>query len=459
MTQLDTIVARSTPPGIGGIAIVRMSGNKAFEIIKKIFSSFPTEKPESHKLCYGNIINPEDEILIDEVMVALMYSPHSYTGEDVVEINCHGSPIIVEEIIKVALKMGARVAKPGEFTKRAFLNGRIDLAQAEAVCDLIVAQTEIAEKIALHQIEGKLSNEINQVKDQYLDLVAELEAELDFPEEEDVERLAPKIILEKLKVLKSRIATLINNGQKGRVYQEGVKIAIIGKPNVGKSSIFNALLKYERAIVTSHPGTTRDTIEGTIEIGGIPIILIDTAGIRDELDEIERLGIERTKRMIELANISMLILDNSTGIEEEDLEIKKIVKDKETLLVINKCDLKGKIEESSVKKMFQCSDVIKTSAITGEGFDKLESKIKDTIFQGRSPEIESILVTNARHIDCLQGALQSTEKGIMSIEKRLSSEFYLVNLKEAVKSLQEIVGESISDDVLDRIFSRFCIGK
>ena len=459
MVKSDTIVARATPPGIGGIAIIRISGDNTFNIIRKIFTPLLPEHPESHKLYYGSVVNPENNALVDEVMVALMYSPNSYTGEDVAEINCHGSPIIVDEIIQLVLKMGARVAQPGEFTKRAFLNGRIDLAQAEAVCDLIIAQTSVAEKIALSQIEGKFSNEINQIKGQYLDLIAELEAELDFPEEDDVEILGVEKIIERLEGLKGRVESLIQNGQKGRIYQEGIKIAIIGKPNVGKSSIFNALLKYERAIVTSHPGTTRDTIEGTIEIAGIPIILVDTAGLRNESDEIERIGIERTKRMIELADINLLVLDNTTGIEDEDLEIRGIIKGKETILVINKCDLKGIIDEKFVKNTFKCAQTVKTSAVKNEGFDKLEHKIKETVFKGSGPEVESVLVTNARHINCLQNSLKATENAIVDIKKGLPSEFYVVNLKEALQSLQEIVGESISDDILDRIFSRFCIGK
>ncbi len=459
MVKSDTIVARTTPPGIGGIAIIRISGEKAFPIAKKIFSPLPEAGFESHKLYYGQITNPEDATNIDEVMITRMSKPHSYTGEDVVEINCHGSPFIVEKIIQLILKMGARIAEPGEFTKRAFLNGRMDLAQAEAVCDLICAQTSIAEKIALNQLEGHFSKEINQIKNGFLDLIAQLEAELDFPDEEDVDKTAKNKILDELATLKNKIEILIYNGQKGKVYQEGIRIAIIGKPNVGKSSIFNALLKYERAIVTSHPGTTRDTIEGTIDIAGIPIILVDTAGIRNKSDEIEKLGIERTRKMIESSDINMFILDNNSGIDDEDLEIIKIIKNKKTIPIINKCDLESHIDETIILKNFPHIDIIKTSAITNEGFDQLEGKIKETVFEGSSPEIESVLVTNARHLDCLQNALQNTEKAIANIKKGISSEFYLVELKEAVNSIKEIVGESVSDDILERIFSKFCIGK
>jgi tRNA modification GTPase len=453
----DTIAAISTPVGEGGVGIVRVSGKDALEIADKIFFARDSLKPSSFRTYtthYG-LIKDKDEI-IDEVILTVMRAPGSYTREDIVEINCHGGIVALRDVLDLVLEKGCRLADPGEFTKRAFLNGRIDLAQAEAVLDIIRAKTDSALKIGVEQLRGGLSNSINKTRESLLDILAVLEANIDFPEEE-IGRADLENISKKLREADGRLKDILENSKRARIFREGIHAVICGKPNVGKSSLLNALLKYERSIVTAIPGTTRDTIEEIIDIKGIPVRIVDTAGILEPRDLIEKKAIERSKKHIAQADIAIILFDGSKKLSPEDEIIIKKLKEKPAIALINKMDLKQKIEREKISRRFVHIIDISAKKLTNIGL--LENKITELVYKGKVAASEPVMVGNLRHIAAVRDAEKLIAQAVSSLDNRLSPEFVAQDIKDALARLDELLGKSSSEDLLYKIFSEFCIGK
>ncbi len=456
----DTIAAISTPIGAAGIGIVRISGPDAVPVAESVFRNKKKRKlsdARNHSMLYGHVVDAAGNV-VDEVLVSLMRGPHSFTAEDVVEINCHGGVVAVRKTLEAVLNAGARPAEPGEFSKRAFLNGRIDLAQAESVIDLINAKTEKSLQVAVDQLGGSLSGQVRAIGDQLLELMAHIEAGIDFPEH-DIEELSRAQIEEKTASALSHIRKMIESAATGKVFREGLKTAIIGKPNVGKSSLLNALLREKRAIVTDIPGTTRDIIEEVVSIRGIPLVLVDTAGIRETEDVVEKIGVERSKEMFTEADLVLLMIDASTGLTEEDREILPLVGDKKCLVIINKTDIKKDFDVSEIQRHTGKKDVIEMSLFRGEGLETLEKRIEEIVYAGVTPGREDILVTSIRHKNALEKAARSLEEVLAAVSAHLPTDCMAIDLKAAWDSLGEITGETVSEDLVDQIFSRFCIGK
>ncbi|WP_028992569.1 tRNA uridine-5-carboxymethylaminomethyl(34) synthesis GTPase MnmE [Thermoanaerobacter thermocopriae] len=457
----DTIAAISTFPGEAGIGIVRISGDDALEIISKIFKPYKAKdikKVKSHTLHYGHIVDPETQEIYDEVLVSIMKKPNTYTREDIVEINCHGGIVITSKILELVLKQGARLAEPGEFTKRAFLNGRIDLSQAEAVIDIITAKTMLANKYAQKQLAGYVGSRIKEMKDKIMGLLVHLLALIDFPEE-DVEELERKEMLETAKEIVEDIDKLIVSSESGRIIREGLKTAIIGKPNVGKSSLLNALLKENRAIVTDIPGTTRDIIEEYINVKGIPIKLIDTAGIRDTDELVEKIGVERSKEVLAEADLILFMLDASRELSEEDYHIFDILTEKNIIFVLNKIDLPKKIDESKLKSLIKDGIIIEVSTVERIGLEKLENAIYDLVFRGDINLREEEIIINSRHKEALINAKKYMESCVKAIEMGYSEDLITIDLNAALDQLGKITGETATEDLINEIFERFCVGK
>ncbi|MBA7622004.1 tRNA modification GTPase MnmE [subsurface metagenome] len=453
----DTIAAISTPIGEGGLGIVRISGPRAFSIADKIFSKKVSRLP-SHTVHHGYIIDLRSKERIDEVMLSIFKKPKSFTAENMIEITGHGGIVPLKRILEVSLFTGARLAEPGEFTKRAFLNERIDLAQAEAVVDIIRAKTEIGLKVALHQLDGELSSRVEGLRRELIHLSAYLEAAIDFPEE-DIERLeSPQMLLRARKVLRE-IKELLKGAEGGKVLREGIKTVIIGRPNVGKSSLLNALLKEKRAIVTPIPGTTRDIIEEIINVKGIPLKIIDTAGLTTAAGIVEKESIARTRRSLKAADLVLLVMDAATRLSKEDHRIMEDVRDKKVIVVINKTDLPEVIEVNEIRKILHDKRIIKVSATKKTGLGRLEKFVIDLIFEGGVAPSDRTLVTNIRHKDALERTKKSLKNMVESIKKNMSAEFISLDLKAALDSLGEITGKTVTEDILDEIFSQFCIGK
>ncbi len=454
---VDTIAAISTPIGEGGLGIVRISGPRAFSIADKIFSKKVSRLP-SHTVHHGYIIDPRSKERIDEVMLSIFKKPKSFTAENMIEITGHGGIVPLKRILEVILFTGARLAEPGEFTKRAFLNERIDLAQAEAVVDIIRAKTEMGLKVALHQLDGELSSRVEGLRRELIHLSAYLEAAIDFPEE-DIERLeSPQMLLRARKVLRE-IKELLKGAEGGKVLREGIKTVIIGRPNVGKSSLLNALLKEKRAIVTPIPGTTRDIIEEIINVKGIPLKIIDTAGLTTAAGIVEKESIARTRRSLKAADLVLLVMDAATRLSKEDHRIMEDVRDKKVIVVINKTDLPEVIEVNEIRKILHDKRIIKVSATKKTGLGRLEKFVIDLIFEGGVAPSDRTLVTNIRHKDALERTKKSLKNMVESIKKNMSAEFISLDLKAALDSLGEITGKTVTEDILDEIFSQFCIGK
>jgi tRNA modification GTPase len=450
----DTIAAVSTPPGEAGIGIVRMSGPHAVAIAGKLFHSPGGERPgPSHRVLYGFIRDPDTGADVDEVLLTVMRSPRSFTREDVVEINCHGGHMPIRRVLELTLAHGARLAGPGEFTKRAFLNGRIDLSQAEAALDLIRASTEAAEKIALEQLRGRLSEKINSMRDGLLDVCAHVEAHIDFPEDE-IEPRTLREIKDAIAELARKSEALSGSFEEGRLYREGLKTAIVGRPNVGKSSLLNALLRRDRAIVAEVPGTTRDTIEEHLDIKGLPLTVVDTAGIRQAHGMVEEEGVRRSLRALEEADLVLAVLDASEPLHEEDVKVIEKVRDRNSILVMNKIDL-GAAPNGPAPHGLR---VVEVSAKTGEGLEALRDAVFDSAVRSTGGREDGVMVTNIRHkvsLDAASGRLRAA----LSALGREPLEIAAVELREALDRLGEIVGAVTTDDILDRIFSGFCIGK
>lgn len=457
----DTIAAISTAPGEGGIGIVRMSGDDSLEILGKVFKSAKgkdTHNFKTYTMRYGYILDPADGNTIDEVIVSFMKAPHTYTREDIVEINCHGGVMPLRRILEAALNSGARLAEPGEFTKRAFLNGRIDLSQAEAVIDMIRSKTDISMDAALKQLEGKLSVEVKQLRESLLDIMSHIDASIDFPEE-GIEDVMYDDLKDRCKGIMDKLDMMIASADTGKILREGLNTVIIGKPNVGKSSLLNALLQENRAIVTDVPGTTRDVIEEYLNIRGIPVNIIDTAGIRETKDKVEEIGVARSKEYFSRADIVIFVLDSSDILSEEDKNIFELIGSKKAIILINKVDLPSRLDRNLVERYAGGRKIIDISIKTGEGIELLKDEIYNFVYSGEIKYTQEVLVTNVRHKDLLVKAKSSLMKAMETLDRKLPLDLISIDINEALEYIGQITGESVREDIIDRIFSQFCVGK
>lgn len=455
----DTIAAVATAYGEGGIGIIRISGEEALPILQEIFEFHgDTDTFTSRRMTYGKIIDKEKNQIIDEVLAVYMKGPKTYTAEDVVEINCHGSMVSLRKTLALVLRKGARLAEPGEFTKRAFLNGRLDLSQAEAVIDMIRAKTDKSFDVAVSQLEGRLSLKVEEIRQKLLDLLVDITVNIDYPDE-DIEEMTYEKLEESIVETQDMIEKLLATSSTGRMIREGIKIAIVGKPNVGKSSLMNGLLKETRAIVTDIPGTTRDTIEEVLSIRNIPVYLVDTAGIRETSDKVEKMGIEKSKEAFNQADFILFLLDGSRPLEEEDLQIMKFLKERKSLVLINKRDLGEAISIEEISAKLPASQVIEASLLKGQGITEIEDAVEDLVYGGEIVQKESMMVNNVRHIELLQQAVKSLTDALHMSERREALDFIEVDVKNAYERLGEIIGETVSDDIINEVFARFCLGK
>ncbi|HZK24497.1 MAG TPA: tRNA uridine-5-carboxymethylaminomethyl(34) synthesis GTPase MnmE [Oscillospiraceae bacterium] len=458
----DTIAAISTPPGEGGIGIVRISGPQAEQIGRSIFSF--AKQPEnllSHHLYYGKVVNPLKEQVIDEALISFMRAPHTFTREDVVEVNCHGGIMPLSKTLALILAQGARLAEPGEFTQRAFLNGRIDLAQAEAVIQIIRAKTEAAMLVSVRQLTGHLSQEVKQIRRRLLAMLAHVEASIDFPEHQDVEDLAREEIANSTQAAFAQLEALLATAEQGRILREGIKTAIVGLPNVGKSSLLNALLREQRAIVTEIPGTTRDVLEESINLGGIALTIVDTAGIRETRDEIEKIGVQLSRSAIDKADLVLLVLELTAGLNEENKLILQIIKDKPCIIIANKTDLAAEPQAAAAQLKAQLTPlpVVPMSVLKQQGLQDLEDTIIQYVFKGAVQTPDSVLVTSTRHKNALLKAKNALYDLQNALEAGYAVDLLAIDLHAALDALGEITGESVGPELVDEIFSSFCIGK
>ncbi len=458
----DTIVAIATPLGEGSIGVIRMSGPKAVEIGHKAFCAKKNKNwfiKDNYKIIYGHVIDPQSNEIVDEVLLSVMRGPHSFTAEDVVEISCHGGIVSLKRVLDLLLRMGARLAEPGEFSKRAFINGRLDLAQAESIIDIIKAKTDAGAKIAISQLQGCLSEKVLTLQNDILGLLAKIEAIIDFPEDDIPEQTLNEMNLSCQRLI-NVIEKLLDHADSGKIYREGLKTVIIGKPNVGKSSLLNALLQEQRAIVTDVPGTTRDVIEEVLNIKGVPLKIIDTAGLRETQDLVEKLGVEKSRQLLSEADLVLLVLDASTGIVQEDRKVFEMINDKRVLILINKIDIAANlINVDELKKYFNDNVILEISAQQEIGLDQLEQKIVDLVLAGKLTATENILVSNSRHKSALEKAymhLKEAQRGMMAY---IPADLVSIDLKSSWEFLGDITGNNVSEDLIDRIFADFCIGK
>ncbi len=453
-------MAISTPLGEGGIGIVRLSGPDSLAIADSIFrgkdDGYKPSRMPTHTLHYGYIMAQETPL--DEVLLTVMRAPRTYTREDIVEINCHGGIVPLRKVLELTLKEGARLAEPGEFTRRAFLKGRIDLAQAEAVAETIRARTDLSLQVAISQLRGHLSLKVEHMKTSLVKLIAKVEVVIDFPEEE-VGVPQEEEIKKGVERLKGELEELLASADSGKVLREGLRTVIGGRPNVGKSTLWNALLGEERAIVTSLPGTTRDTLEETVDIQGISLRLVDTAGIRRTRGRIERESVMRGRRSLKEADLTLIVLDGSEPLTGDDKDIMKELKEKVTVIVINKIDRGQRIKLEEVKRAWPNKKIVRISALQGRGLPELKKALVDIFWRGEVPSPETLLVTKARHKEALSRAKEGLEEVLTGLERQLSPEFIASGLRLALKSLGEIGGETATEEILDHIFSQFCIGK
>ncbi|TAL11770.1 MAG: tRNA uridine-5-carboxymethylaminomethyl(34) synthesis GTPase MnmE [Nitrospirae bacterium] len=460
MNAGDTICAIATPPGEGGIGIIRISGEKALDIASRVFAGAggrTVRDYSTHTLHHGELRAPDGKRL-DEVLVAVMKAPRSYTCEDVVEFHCHGGPLILRLGLEALILSGARLAEPGEFTKRAFLNGRLDLAQAEAVMDLIAARTDTGLRVALEQLRGALSEELGRLREGLVRLLVEVEAGIDFTDE-DITFISPQALAQGVTAVQDRIGRLIRTAEEGRIVREGVTAALVGRPNVGKSSLMNALAKADRAIVTPIPGTTRDVLEEFVNVRGIPVRLLDTAGLRATVDVVEREGVRRAHDALARAELVLAVLDGNEPLGAEDRQLLDLTRGKATILVVNKSDLPPRLDVHHLKGLTQEDRIVWTSATGGAGLEELRDAIRDAVLkQGPEPS-EGVLITHLRHRGALERAHAALAQVRLSVERRMAAEFIAVDLRGAVNAIGEIIGETTTDDILDRIFREFCIGK
>lgn len=459
---MDTIAAISTPMGEGAIAIIRLSGPDAVQIADRMYKG-PKEKKlvsvDSHTIHYGHIVDSSTEQVIEEVMVSVLRAPKTFTREDVIEINCHGGIVTVNKVLQLALKEGARLAEPGEFTKRAFLNGRIDLSQAEAVMDLIRAKTDRAMNVAITQMEGRLSGLIKRLRGEILETLAHVEVNIDYPEYDDVEEMTHRVLVEKATSVKKEIESLLTTSQQGKILREGLSTVIIGRPNVGKSSLLNSLVQETKAIVTDIPGTTRDVIEEYVNVRGVPLRLVDTAGIRETEDIVERIGVERSRQVLKEADVILLVLNYSEELSEEDIKLFEAVSGMDIIVIVNKTDLEPKLDVEKVKELAKDRPVVTTSLLLEKGIDELEMAIQSLFFTGSIESGDLTYVSNTRHIALLQEAKQSIEDALEGIEMDVPIDIVQIDLTRCWEQLGEIIGDAVHESLIDQLFSQFCLGK
>ncbi|HFE5872043.1 TPA: tRNA uridine-5-carboxymethylaminomethyl(34) synthesis GTPase MnmE [Staphylococcus aureus] len=458
--DLDTITSISTPMGEGAIGIVRLSGPQVIEIADKLYKGkhLLNDVP-SHTINYGHIIDPESKEVIEEVMVSVLRAPKTFTREDIIEINCHGGILTINRVLELTMTYGARMAEPGEFTKRAFLNGRIDLSQAEAVMDFIRSKTDRASKVAMNQIEGRLSDLIKKQRQSILEILAQVEVNIDYPEYDDVEDATTEFLLEQSKEIKQEINRLLDTGAQGKIMREGLSTVIVGKPNVGKSSMLNNLIQDNKAIVTEVAGTTRDVLEEYVNVRGVPLRLVDTAGIRETEDIVEKIGVERSRKALSQADLILFVLNNNEALTQEDYTLYEVVKNEDVIVIVNKMDLEQNIDINEVKDMIGDTPLIQTSMLKQEGIDELEIQIRDLFFGGEVQNQDMTYVSNSRHISLLKQARQTIQDAIDAAESGVPMDMVQIDLTRTWEILGEIIGETASDELIDQLFSQFCLGK
>lgn len=460
MSNEDTIAAISTPVGEGGISIIRLSGPEAISTVKKIYRGKDLAKVATNTINYGHIVDPESGEQIDEVMVSVMRAPKTYTCEDVVEINCHGGLLVTNQILELTLSNGARMAEPGEFTKRAFLNGRLDLSQSEAVMDLISAKTNDSRRVALNQLGGSLSRLIKQLRQEILNVLAQVEVNIDYPEYDDAEVMTTKLMKDHATSLREKLVKLLATATQGKILREGLATAIIGRPNVGKSSLLNALLHEDKAIVTNVAGTTRDVIEEYVNVAGVPLKLIDTAGIRKTDDTVEKIGVERSRQALDSADLVLLLIDGSTPLTAEDKRLIELTANHQRIVLLNKVDLPAKTTADQLNALLAGDRVIPLSVTTNQGLDTLAATIKHLFFkEGLTNSQQTVMVTNARQTALLKKAKQALDDVLSGIADGMPVDLVQIDLKRCWDLLGEITGDSYQDELIDQLFSQFCLGK
>ena len=453
--EFDTIAAISTPLGEGAIGIVRLSGTDSFAIAQRIFKGKDLASVASHTLNYGHIVDPDKNEILDEVMVGAMRSPKTFTREDIIEINTHGGIAVTNEILQLVIREGARLAEPGEFTKRAFLNGRVDLTQAEAVMDIIRAKTDKAMNIAVKQLDGSLSDLINNTRQEILNTLAQVEVNIDYPEYDDVEEATTEIIREKTSEFEALLTNLLKTARRGKILREGISTAIIGRPNVGKSSLLNNLLREEKAIVTDIEGTTRDVIEEYVNINGVPLKLVDTAGIRETEDIVEQIGVERSKKALKEADLVLLVLNASEPLTDQDRQLLEISQDSNRIILLNKVDLPDKIEIDQLPE-----DHIKISVLKNQNIDQIEDRINALFFENAGlVEQDATYLSNARHISLIEKAVESLQAVNEGLALGMPVDLLQVDLTRTWEILGEITGDAAPDELITQLFSQFCLGK
>jgi len=460
--EFDTIAAISTPMGEGAIAIVRLSGDEAVSIADKIFRS-PGGKSlttkASHTIHYGHLVDPKTNEVVEEVMLSLMRGPKTFTREDVIEINCHGGLVSVNRVLKLVLTNGARLAEPGEFTKRAFLNGRIDLSQAEAVMDLIRAKTDRAMNVALGQMDGKLSRLIGDLRQALLETLAQVEVNIDYPEYDDVEEMTVPVLVEKCTWVRNEIIKLLQTSSQGKILREGLSTVILGRPNVGKSSLLNSLVQENKAIVTDIAGTTRDIIEEYVNVRGVPLRLVDTAGIRETEDIVERIGVERSREALRGADLILFVLNYAEKLTAEDERLFETIKAMDYIVIVNKTDLPQKIDLAQVKELAGNRRVVTTSLLQEEGIAELEEAIAALFFEGQIEAGDLTYVSNARHIALLHQAQATVEDALAAAQAGVPVDMVQIDVTRTWEILGEIIGDTVQESLINQLFSQFCLGK
>ncbi|SDK77101.1 MULTISPECIES: tRNA uridine-5-carboxymethylaminomethyl(34) synthesis GTPase MnmE [Bacillales] len=457
--QLETISSISTPVGEGAIAIVRLSGIDALEIAGKLYRGKKTlDEVDTHTINYGHIIDPDTDEVVEEVMAAVMRAPKTYTREDIVEINCHGGINTINRILQLTLKHGARMAEPGEFTKRAFLNGRIDLSQAEGVMDFIRSKTDEASKVASGQMQGRLKVYIESLRQSILNILAQVEVNIDYPEYDDVEEATTELLLEEAEKVKTEIEKLLKSSRQGRIMREGLSTVIVGKPNVGKSSLLNYLIQDNKAIVTEVAGTTRDILEEYVNVNGIPLKLVDTAGIRDTDDIVEKIGVERSRQALTEAELILYVLSNNEPLTSEDMELLDSVRDENVIVIINKLDLDSELDVAELENRYDFP-IVKTSITEGKGVDDLEDRIAELFFGGQVSSADSTYLSNNRHISLLEQSNSAISDAIESAHMDVPIDIVQIDLVKTWELLGEVIGEDVSEQLIDQLFSQFCLGK
>lgn len=458
--ELDTITSISTPMGEGAIAIVRLSGPDAISIADSIYKGKKQlSEVDSHTINYGHILDPDSGEIVEEVMAAVMRAPKTFTREDIVEINCHGGLVTVNRVLELTLSNGARMADPGEFTKRAFLHGRIDLSQAEAVMDFIRSKTERASKVALGQMEGRLSELIKGLRQSILEILAQVEVNIDYPEYDDVEEATSQFLLKEAANIEQEIDKLLKTGQQGKIMREGLSTVIVGKPNVGKSSMLNNLIQDNKAIVTEIAGTTRDVLEEYVNVRGVPLRLVDTAGIRETEDIVEKIGVERSRKALSEADLILFVLNYNESLTESDYQLFEAIKNEDFIVIINKTDLEQHLDMDELKEMIGDHPIVQTSMVEQQGIEELEQKISELFFGGQVQSQDMTYVSNSRHIALLKDAKSSINDAIHSAEEGIPIDIVQIDLIKTWELLGEVIGEEASESLIDQLFSQFCLGK